>query len=839
MCLANFYVIFSFLYTGFHQRKWQLACCLVLLLLSPQIVRAEGSKELNSNGGGRAFLLSSKIASRSFPFPTLGTMKVYVKAGETLNVGSSAQGIGLGTINLKAPDGTTYTSGASKTVGLIANISQESKGPFPASGGYTPYGIIASNSQEGVWEIDFIAPSTDNDNESNPVVTPANANWIQPEGTYIAAFDITVINTAHAVVNGRAFTNIFCGVTSSFSIGFNGIFHILTKDGYQYTLDNNGQAGNGFSFFANNKGFKTAGGAASYQSVNNTAAPLVQDPTTPDTQTDVTHKIFFNTPAADLPASAKTPDGGSTWLINPPFQTTLDQAKFIGAEGTQGKAGTAPLGGTFNFTVTVNGSYTLIIDANNNGSFADAIDRKLTGTAKTGANSVVWDGLDGQGHKIPAGTTVYNARLSISLFNAEVHFPFFDVERNINGIKLTRTTGNAAPDNTVYWDDSPITLSGTSSSPITNLTGISSLVNGHKWGSPTFNNSEDDFGNNKSIDTWAYITQAPITTNLTFTVGEADLEVVSLNADAVTGCVGQNINYTVVVRNNGPNDVTGSIFAFNFPAELSDIKVTSTSTTGITAISLDSTGKAQYVALMDMPNGSVRTFNISGKVIKAPTGKLIVSASILRPADITDPDATNPNSAIPTDPVDECNSDPSGAGCNNIKTDSTTFVLSPDAGPDQTVERDKIATVTANQAGSWAQVGTTPAIANISTPASAKTNISGLTQLGPYKFVFTNINGCTDTVTVNVTSSKLDVVNVVTPNGDGVNDQFVIPDLNLFPGSHLSIYNRWGNEVFHSDNYANDWAGKGLADGTYYYVLNRKEADGSIKVFKGWIYLKY
>jgi gliding motility-associated-like protein len=105
--------------------------------------------------------------------------------------------------------------------------------------------------------------------------------------------------------------------------------------------------------------------------------------------------------------------------------------------------------------------------------------------------------------------------------------------------------------------------------------------------------------------------------------------------------------------------------------------------------------------------------------------------------------------------------------------------------------------------------------------------------------VFTNINGCTDTVTVNVTSSKLDASNVLTPNGDGNNDQLVIPDINLFPGSRLAIYNRWGNEVYHSDNYANDWEGKGLADGTYYYVLNRREANGSIKVFKGWIYLKH
>ncbi|GAA4089575.1 gliding motility-associated C-terminal domain-containing protein [Mucilaginibacter panaciglaebae] len=811
----------------------------MLLLLSPQIIWAEGSKEINSNGGGRAFLFSSTIPTSSFPFPTLGTMKVYVKAGETLNLGSSAQGVGSGTINLRAPDGTTYTSGSSKTVGVISNDVQESAGPLPATNGYTPYVVTATAAQEGIWEVDFIAPGTDNGTESNPVVVPAGSNWQQPLGPYVAAFDITVVNAANAVVKGRVFTNIFCGVTSSFSIGFNGVFHILTKDGYQYTLDNNGQAGNGFSFFANNKGFKTAGGAASYQSINNTAAPLVQNPTAPDTQSDITHKIFFNTPAADLPQSAKTPDGSTTWLINPPFQPKIEGVAFVGAEGTDGKAGTAPLGGAFTFYVTANGSYTLTIDANNNGSYADAVDRKLKGTATTGFNSVAWDGLDGLGNKISAGPTIYNADLAISLFNAEVHFPFFDVERNINGIKLTRTTGAGAPDYTVYWDDSPITLSGTPSSPLTNLTGISSLINGHKWGSATFTNSELDFGNNKSIDTWAYVTQPTVDSIVTFTVSEADLEVVSLTSDVITGCVGQTINYTAVVKNNGPNDVTGSTFAISFPTELTDVKVTSTAITGTTAITTDSTGKTNYMAKMDMANASVRTFNITGKVSKAPSGKLVVSASILRPKDITDPDATNPDPVAPLDPVSECNSSPSGIGCNNIKTDSVTFVPSPDAGPDQTVERDKVATVTANQTGTWTQIGVTPTVAHISSPSSDRTEITSLAALGPYKFVFTNINGCTDTVTVNVTSSKLDAPNVVTPNGDGNNDQLVIPDINLFPGSRLAIYNRWGNEVYHSDNYANDWAGKGLADGTYYYVLNRKEANGGIKVFKGWIYLKH
>ena len=814
---------------------------IVLLFFLPQKNRAEGSKELSSNGGARAYLFSSLVGNTSFPFPTLGTMKVYVKAGETLYVGSSAQGINSGTINLRAPDGNVYTSGTSTTVGLIANRSQEVAGPSPNPGGYTPYTLTATSAQEGVWEVDFIPPTANSNEQPTPTPQVANGIWAQPTGPYIAAFDISVRNVANtAFLTGRVFTNIFSGIISTFSSGFNGIMHILTKDGYQYVLDNNGQAGNGFSFFANNKGLRDGSGAASYKSVNTTSGPDVQDPRSPDTQTDITHKIFFNTPATDLPATAKTPGGGTTWLINPPFVPSIGDVGFIGKEGTIGKSGTSPLGGFITFTSTNNGTYSIIIDVDKNGLFTDAIDRKLNGTVSTGNNTILWDGLDGLGNKIPAQTVSYTANMTLSIFSAEVHFPFFDVERNVNGILLTRTTGPASPDNTVYWDDSQISLVGTPSSPIKNLTGINSLVNGHKWGSATLDpTSENEFGNNRSIDTWAYVSSVPITKTINFIIQEADLEVVSLTPDITAGCVGQTVNYTVVVRNNGPSDAIGSTFQFNFPKELTGISVTSAATTGTSAVTLDSTKTNLYKAFLNLPNGSVRTFTISGKVTGTPLTTLDVSASILRPTDLTDPDATNPDAAVPTDASAECDAQPSGTGCNNIKINSTAFLPQPNAGSDQFVDKNTIVTLTANIAGTWAQVGITPAIAKINAPASAKTTISGLTDIGPYSFTFTNTNGCADTVVVHVSSEGSDTPNIITPNGDGKNDVLVIKGIDLYPGSKLAIYNRWGNEVYHSDNYANNWGGEGLADGTYYYLLNRKEANGVIKVFKGWIYIKH
>lgn len=81
----------------------------------------------------------------------------------------------------------------------------------------------------------------------------------------------------------------------------------------------------------------------------------------------------------------------------------------------------------------------------------------------------------------------------------------------------------------------------------------------------------------------------------------------------------------------------------------------------------------------------------------------------------------------------------------------------------------------------------------------------------------------------------LKVPNVFTPNGDGVNDYFEIPGLAQFPEHRLIIFNRWGNEIFKSTNYQNNWNGSNLGEGTYYYVLELKLHTGHWETFKGFV----
>jgi gliding motility-associated-like protein len=86
-----------------------------------------------------------------------------------------------------------------------------------------------------------------------------------------------------------------------------------------------------------------------------------------------------------------------------------------------------------------------------------------------------------------------------------------------------------------------------------------------------------------------------------------------------------------------------------------------------------------------------------------------------------------------------------------------------------------------------------------------------------------------------VLDEKIIVPNVITPNGDGKDDYFAISGLNYYPNSKLSIYDRWGKEVYTSNNYQNDWNGGGQSDGVYYYLLslqNGKKYKGYFQIIK-------
>ncbi len=65
------------------------------------------------------------------------------------------------------------------------------------------------------------------------------------------------------------------------------------------------------------------------------------------------------------------------------------------------------------------------------------------------------------------------------------------------------------------------------------------------------------------------------------------------------------------------------------------------------------------------------------------------------------------------------------------------------------------------------------------------------------------------------------IPNVITPNGDGLNEKFVIENTH-FGWWSIDIYNRWGKSVYHSTDYRNTWNGGNLSAGVYYYDLHHR-----------------
>uniref|UniRef100_UPI001644A5F3 Ig-like domain-containing protein n=1 Tax=Echinicola salinicaeni TaxID=2762757 RepID=UPI001644A5F3 len=99
------------------------------------------------------------------------------------------------------------------------------------------------------------------------------------------------------------------------------------------------------------------------------------------------------------------------------------------------------------------------------------------------------------------------------------------------------------------------------------------------------------------------------------------------------------------------------------------------------------------------------------------------------------------------------------------------------------------------------------------------------------------LNDLDNTATVSHNQLAINIPNVFTPNGDGMNDVWEIEGLSdLYPDNEVIIVNRWGGEVFKSSSYNNDWDGGSLNGGTYYYKLKIRDSEsGSEMQFTGYV----
>ncbi len=98
---------------------------------------------------------------------------------------------------------------------------------------------------------------------------------------------------------------------------------------------------------------------------------------------------------------------------------------------------------------------------------------------------------------------------------------------------------------------------------------------------------------------------------------------------------------------------------------------------------------------------------------------------------------------------------------------------------------------------------------------------------------------------------EIDVINVITPNGDGIHDVFTINNLEDYPNNTVKIYNRWGVQVYATKAYNTngnvfDGTSEGrvtvnkdnkLPVGTYFYVIDYQDPTGQTKQLSGYLYI--
>ena len=119
--------------------------------------------------------------------------------------------------------------------------------------------------------------------------------------------------------------------------------------------------------------------------------------------------------------------------------------------------------------------------------------------------------------------------------------------------------------------------------------------------------------------------------------------------------------------------------------------------------------------------------------------------------------------------------------------------------------------------------------------ATSAPNTIILKSNGVYTVTVTNSQGCSSSKTVTVNNTSCTIQRGISPNNDGDNDFFDLTALNV---KELSIFNRYGTDVYRFGAYTNQWKGQSntgaeLPDGTYFYVIQT----GAGETITGWIFI--
>lgn len=220
-----------------------------------------------------------------------------------------------------------------------------------------------------------------------------------------------------------------------------------------------------------------------------------------------------------------------------------------------------------------------------------------------------------------------------------------------------------------------------------------------------------------------------------------------------------------------------------------------------------------------LPNGATLTDNI-GEVAVATIGAgPIVTQGFLQPARFVIPQFTV--DAMPTDV--SCSGKDDGRITTNLTASANNYTLQYIWTPTTVCPSGTCATIDSLKAGLY----TLQIVASYSIGSLQKNDTLVVGNARRRSFVITDVNG----------PCKVKVFSGVSMNNDGLNDFFFIENIEEYPNNRLTVYNRWGVQLYDHkgyDNVNNVWPAKDedLVSSTYFYILDI--GDGS-KPVKGWV----
>lgn len=188
--------------------------------------------------------------------------------------------------------------------------------------------------------------------------------------------------------------------------------------------------------------------------------------------------------------------------------------------------------------------------------------------------------------------------------------------------------------------------------------------------------------------------------------------------------------------------------------------------------------------------------------------------------------------------------DNGGTANGGVDTYSRSFVITVNPLPVIAINSDKGAEVskgetvflTATGGVSYEWSNTTGVIKGLTTAVlEVRPNVTTT-----YTVTATNGSGCKDTKSFTLTVLddlvKINATNIMSPNGDGINDKWVVENIDMYPNNQVKIFDRSGRLIYGKKGYDNSWDatlnGLPLAEGTYYYVI---DFGTDRRVFKGFI----